>query len=255
MRTADKELYMSGIRVLLTLLVVVLSVPVSAQTTGGVAGCITYSLHHPLPRATVTATAGGTKFTVLADAEGCYQLTALPPNLYRVTVRLLGFDNTTRDNVRVVSGQVQRVDLVTQPSAICECLSRATTLREFFERADAVMYLRITETDKELSAPAGWFRHAAAILEVFKQHDGVPSAGTQTTFLQDQSSGAPEPYESGEEFLLFLNWWPAERIFVVRTTDTPERSDKYTTRYSVPHYGGSPVEVVLTELRKMSKEQ
>src|SRR5687768_16663920 len=77
------------------------------------------------------------------------------------------------------------------------------------------MYLRITDTDKELSAPAGFFRHNAAILEVFKQSDGSPNGLAGTTFLEDQRSGAPEPYEAGEDLLLFLRWSPAERIFVL----------------------------------------
>jgi hypothetical protein len=80
-----------GIRVLLTVLVALLSVPVSAQTTGGISGCLRDAIvKEPLPRATVTATSAGTKLVIVADAGGCFEFTELPPNVYRVTARLLG---------------------------------------------------------------------------------------------------------------------------------------------------------------------
>jgi hypothetical protein len=128
------------------------------------------------------------------------------------------------------------------------------------------MYLRITDTDKELSAPAGFFRHNAAILEVFKQPDGSSSGLAETTFLEDQRDGAPEPYEAGEDLLLFLRWSPAQRMTVLWHAEQLERSDGYTvsvvqngrvtkTRGSVPHYVGAPIEVLLPELRKISARQ
>jgi hypothetical protein len=140
----------------------------------------------------VTAAVAGTKLTVLADVEGCYEFAELPPNLYRVTARLRGFDNTTRDKVSVVGGQIQRVDLVTGPSTICECLPNANTLRELFDRADAVIYLRILDPTNGPLVPRRYFRQRAAILDVLKPHEGVVS---DMTFLQDQSSGEPDPYQ------------------------------------------------------------
>ena len=156
-------------------LVLLVTASVSAQTTGAVTGCLRDVTDQPLPRATVTATAAGTKVTILADAGGCFEFTELPPNVYRVTARMPGLDNTTRDNVAVVAGQVQRVDLVTGPSIICECLSNANTLRELFDRADAVIYLRILDPTNDQPVRRRYFRQRAAILDVLKRHDGVVS--------------------------------------------------------------------------------
>ena len=39
---------------------------------------------------------------VVADANGCYEFTSLPLHLYRVTARLTGFDNVTRETVNML---------------------------------------------------------------------------------------------------------------------------------------------------------
>jgi hypothetical protein len=42
--------------------------------------------------------------TTTADAGGCYELKHLPIGSYRVTARLTGFDNATRDGVTIAPG-------------------------------------------------------------------------------------------------------------------------------------------------------
>jgi hypothetical protein len=50
------------------------------------------------------AKTGRVQRTATADATGCYEFGDLPIGLYRVTARLAGFDNVTRDGVKIVAG-------------------------------------------------------------------------------------------------------------------------------------------------------
>jgi Carboxypeptidase regulatory-like domain len=56
-----------------------------------------------LPGVTVVAKTGGVERTTTADAGGCDELRDLPTGAYRVTARLAGFDNVTRDGVTIPS--------------------------------------------------------------------------------------------------------------------------------------------------------
>lgn len=55
---------------------------------------------------TVVAKSGRVQLTTTADAGGCYELQDLRSGSYRVTARLPGFDNVTRDGVKIVTGSV-----------------------------------------------------------------------------------------------------------------------------------------------------
>jgi len=179
-------------------------------------GCITEaSLNQKLPRVTVVMRTSGFQQTLLADAEGCYVAKSLPPNRYRVTVVLLGFDNETRENVSIEAGSVERVDFHMRVSAFCECLT-LTTLLERWENVSSVVHLRITDHEGELPSPRGSFRHTAQVLEVFKHHPAAPADRTMT-FLQGQASGEPIPYDVGDEFVVFLQWSPESPTFYVRS--------------------------------------
>jgi hypothetical protein len=65
-----------------------------------------------------------------------------------------------------------------------------------------------------LKYPAGTSLFDAAtraLHDLLRRDPGAGSIHMAMTFLQDQSIGAPEPYEPGEEFVVFLHWWPEER--------------------------------------------
>ena len=256
----------------------------SAQTTGIVSGCLTDSTQNRLSRATVTAGSPGNKTTAMANEDGCYELSGLPPNLYRITARLRGFDNVTRDKVRVTAGRT-RLDLTLTISPICDCETPGATLRQLAERVDAVVYVRIGDRERELPAPNGYFQQMADVLEVLK-YDMNPdaplgpaakalhgllksdralgSAKPTLRFLQDQASGAPEPYEPGEEYVLFLHWRDRERTYEARTRHAMDRSDRDTvfvirdsrvTRSptSLGRFTGQRVDSLLAELRRLSQ--
>lgn len=267
-----------------TLLLLLLTRLVVAQTTGVVSGCITDLTQKPLPRATVTATASGNRRIVTANDDGCYEFSGLPSNLYRITARLTGFDNVTHDKVRVMVGRTS-LNFTLTTSPICDCETPGRTLRELTERVDAVVYVRIRDRERELTAPSGYFQQMADVIEVLK-YDVTPQAplGAATKalhsllksdptlgafqphlmFLQDQAHQAPEPYQAGEEYVLFLHWWEREHMYEARTRHAMHRSDRDTvfvirhgrvarSPTSLTRFTGQPVEALLTELRGLSQ--
>ena len=58
----------------------------------------------------------------MTDAGGRYELRDLPIGSYRVTARLAGFDNVTRDGVTIAPACRPSTDFAMRVSAICECL-------------------------------------------------------------------------------------------------------------------------------------
>jgi len=229
-----------------------------AQTTGSIAGCLTNELNEGLPRATVSASAPDLRRTTLADERGCYEFQDLPSNAYRVTARLQGFDNVTRDRVQVSPGQVQRVDFTMPISTICDCPVQPTTLGGLYDNARAVAYVRILPPDNQRLPPRGYFAQTAEAMEVFKRHATGGPTNRTIRFLQSQASGAPEPYHPGQELVLFLFWWPEENIFsdggfpdtvrVVfvqagRIMDAPAQLKSYV---------GAPIGGLLADLRKLT---
>ena len=97
-------------------------------TMGTIAGCVTDTMSERVPGATVVVRSRDVRRTTVADASGCYEFEELPPNSYRVTARLAGFDNVTRDRLRVEAARVTRLDFLLHISAICECIRIGGTL-------------------------------------------------------------------------------------------------------------------------------
>lgn len=122
----------------LSTLVSATGVIVAAQRTsdsGSVVGCVSDNLPQVLPGTTVTATSGSVQRTAESASDGCYELKDVPAGSYRVTARLTGFDNVTRDRVEVRPSSVTRLDLRTQASWICECVRVGGTLTESSRRS------------------------------------------------------------------------------------------------------------------------
>jgi len=156
-----------------------------------------------LPRVTVVAKSGRLQQTTTADAGGCYELRDLPVDSYRVTVSLAGFDNVTRDGVNIVAGNVARLDVAMRASAICECVRLGgTTLAEQWTHADAVLYVRLSASGSEPTAPVGYYRHVAMVIDVLKK----PAASLEIPVfvLQNQRSATRGPYDIEQELVVFL---------------------------------------------------
>ncbi len=69
----------------------------------------------PIPGAQIVVS--GTRFSAIADANGRYLVSNVPPGTYTVEVRTIGYAPAKREGVVVGSGDVT-VDLAMQPSAI-----------------------------------------------------------------------------------------------------------------------------------------
>lgn len=156
-----------------------------------------------LPGVTVVAKRGRVHLITTADAGGCYELKNVPSGAYRVTARLTGFDNVTRDDVSIVTGSVARLDFAMRVSAICECVRvGGTTLAEQWDHADAVLHVRLAASESQPATPVGYYRHVATVIDALKK----PAAPLETPLfvLQTQRSAAPGPYEIGQELVMLL---------------------------------------------------
>ena len=85
----------------------VMATPVFATIFSTVKGVVHDPQHRPVPGATVTlgARQADWSHTVTTDADGAFQITAVPVGDYTVTIALPGF-TTVEEPVTVVSGTV-----------------------------------------------------------------------------------------------------------------------------------------------------
>jgi hypothetical protein len=167
-----------------------------------IVGCVSDNTGQMLLGTTVTAKSRTDQRTAKSASNGCYELKELPPGSYRVTARLTGFDNVTRDRVEVRRSSVTRLDLRTQASPICECVRLGGTLAELAAGADAVLYVRLKDSEPVQSTPQGYYRHGATVLRAVKQAAGARTSAV--VVLQNQRSGTPLPYDVGQELVAFL---------------------------------------------------
>jgi hypothetical protein len=219
-----------------------------------------------LPGVIVVAKTGRVQRTTTADAGGCYELRDLPTGSYRVTARLAGFDNVIRDGVTIAT-DVARLDFVMRVSTICECVRLGgATLAEQWDRADAVLHVRLSASEPQPTTPAGYYRHAATVLNVLKKPVGPL---TPPVFvLQNQRSAAPGPYDIDQELMMFLkSQGPAG--FAITNDEPglalPSGSDDPAIVFLVQdgriqrapsefsRYVGMRVDVFLEELRALSR--
>jgi Carboxypeptidase regulatory-like domain len=177
---------------------------VAAQgtTSGSIVGCFLDSIQRPLPGATVAVKGDGVERSTVTDGAGCYEFKDLPLTLYRVTARLAGFDNVTRDRLIVAPDHATRVDFTTGRSPICECVGVTGGLAEQWNHAAAVLHLRLADSEPGASSRQGYYRHFATVIRILKRPADLRS---DTMFvLQNQRSGTSGPYDVGQELVAFL---------------------------------------------------
>lgn len=151
--------------------------------------------------------------------------TGRPIGSYRVTARLAGFDNVTRDGVNIVADNVARLDVAMRVSAICECVRLGgTTLAEQWDHADAVLHVRLSASESQPTTPVGYYRHIAMVIDALKK----PAASLETPVfvVQNQRSAAPDPYDIDQKLVVFL-----------RSSQTPhfvKPENKYCGRFATP---------------------
>jgi hypothetical protein len=191
----------------------------------------------------------------------------LGPGSYRVTARLRGFSNVTRVGVIVAPKTATRLDLLMEIGPICECVRIGGTLYQLWTYAEAVLHVRIVEPDLAQTQPDGSYRQSAQVLNVLKPSDHVRSA--TVSFLQNQSGRSPDPYEVGQELVVFLESWHGNPFTIIN--DNPgliiDDADRPAMAFQVrdgriqnapsdfPNYVGMRLDAFLKELRSMSRKR
>ena len=108
-------------RSLVVLVVLLLSTPLLAQTTGSIAGRVTATDGSLLPGVTIEAKSAALQGVRVAttDPVGNYRFALLPPGEYEVTFKLEGFRSDAR-NVPVQLGKEASLDVVLKPATVSE---------------------------------------------------------------------------------------------------------------------------------------
>lgn len=97
--------------------------PLYAQLTSAtVAGQVTDSSKSSISGASVVAvdTATGLTYSATSNSDGAYVLTNLPPDTYRLTVSMSGFQTSTHENLIVRVGERVTVDVIMQVGSVSE---------------------------------------------------------------------------------------------------------------------------------------
>lgn len=104
------------------LLVILLGMPIFAQTLGEVTGHISDGTGAAVPSAKIFLTSIATNATreTLSTDAGDYTFPSVPPGMYRVKMEHAGFKNTTIDNVEVQVQQTVRLDFALQVGQVTE---------------------------------------------------------------------------------------------------------------------------------------
>jgi hypothetical protein len=111
---------MPRIRLALSLLLLLVSATLLAQTTGNLGGKIIDSNGGSIPGVTIevrSPSLQGTR-TVISESDGSYRFALLPPGVYSVTFRLEGLAPETRKNVPISLGKDTSLDTVMKPAAV-----------------------------------------------------------------------------------------------------------------------------------------
>ncbi len=101
-------------------LLLMLSVPAEAQTTGSIRGQAVDSDGERVPGVTVVLSGDpmpGSKPSTVTDAQGEFRFSGLPVGRYSLTASLAGFKQQTADNVRVTIGGTGVVTIFMHPEA------------------------------------------------------------------------------------------------------------------------------------------
>ena len=114
-----------GIPGILALLIVLGPAEVLAQSTASISGVVKDTAGAVMPGVSVTVKndASGAAQDVLTDAEGRYQISALPAGTYTVTATLTGFKTAEVKTVRLAIGQPLSIPLTLEIGSLEETVN------------------------------------------------------------------------------------------------------------------------------------
>ncbi|MGH8248129.1 MAG: carboxypeptidase-like regulatory domain-containing protein, partial [Gammaproteobacteria bacterium] len=116
---------MSPIRVLALLVVILLALPVYAQTgQGTIVGIVTDATGAVIPSVSVRIVNPQTGFvhTAATNEEGLYRVPYLNPGMYELTFEASGFKKLVRSNIQVRSTETARVDVALEVGTVTEAV-------------------------------------------------------------------------------------------------------------------------------------
>src|SRR3954447_4809561 len=184
---------MSALRRLLPILIFV-TVPLAAQTTGSVSGHVTDTSGATLPGVTVEATSAALQGVRAAtsDINGLYRLPLLPPGSYAVAFTLSGFGQKKQAAVSVLLGKETAVDAMLSPT-----LSESITVGSFappIDTSSTTLGTNLNATQIETLPTARNYSSAAQITPGVST-DAIQSDDKQTpTITVYGSSGAENAF-------------------------------------------------------------
>lgn len=181
----------------------------AAQGTASVSGCVVDTTGQPLPGVMIDVGGNGRHRVGYSGADGCYALSDVPADSSFAFARLAGFVSVTHDHLHLEPGQRQAIDFQMRVAAICECLAFPATLAALWDQAHAVVRVRIIGHDPSSSETT----YRAALLRVWKASPRITEADT-LTFRRYTEPNEVEPYAVGQDFVVFLKWEAADRMFV-----------------------------------------
>ena len=185
---------MKGLRVILSVVMLIVCASAFGQTTGALGGKIADTTGAALPGVTVEAkspSVQGTR-TTISDATGTYRLALLPPGEYSVDFRLDGFAPVARKNVIVSLGKDSTVDVTMRPAAMSEEMT-VSAAAPVVDTTSTTLGTNLTTRAIE-TLPTG--RNYSSIVQVTPgvSSDANPTNGNQSTITVYGSSGAENAY-------------------------------------------------------------
>lgn len=96
------------VRLQVLCLVLLVSLPVHADTTGIIAGIVSNQDGEPIVGATVMIEE--TSFGAITDTNGEYVIVNLDPGTYQISARMIGYSTSVMDGVTVIADQMSRID-------------------------------------------------------------------------------------------------------------------------------------------------
>src|SRR3954447_6148777 len=184
---------MSLSRFSIVLLIVLIAIPLAAQTTGSVSGKVSDSTGGGVPGVTVEAKSASMQGvrTAQTDSGGIYRLPLLPPGAYTITYKLEGFAPEARNGITISLGKDTAVDIGLKPSAAQEITvtAEAPVLDTSTSSLGTNLNARAIET-----LPTG--RNYSSIVQVAPgvTSDANPQNPGQSTISVYGSSGAENSF-------------------------------------------------------------
>jgi hypothetical protein len=161
-----------------------------------------------------------------------------------------------------------RLDFTMRVSPICECVRVAGSLADHWKHADAILHIRLSDSEPAGSTPQGYYRHAATVLTAVKKPER--DRPEQLLVVQNQRGGVPGPYDVGQELVAFLESSAGDAFRI--TNDEPGltvptgshdpsmtflvhdgRIQRAPPEFS--RYAGMPIAAFLDELRTLAQRK